>query len=263
MKDGILCGIAIAIVTASAYVYIQTPEWSREGGEMKRSEAIDYCKNLKEPGHCDHTDWRLPTSSELSAKELDKSKYWASDSADENPEAKMSVICVRNMPEKAEERFPKEPTPVSPETYDQTQQSPETSTAQPNEKKDENSKKSDKQKPVQAAKSASTAEKCVRTFPSLKDPNLTWCLATKKWSQKEAKQYCEAIRHDGKAGWRLPTSNELDKDLKPNYETYFPDSDYPPQRFWISGGKGLYWDRFGPAANGRLSEADCICVRKN
>ena len=97
--------LIVATAVFCVYFWYTSPEWSKDAEtEMKRSEAIDYCKKLKEPGHWDHTDWRLPTSSELSAKELDKNKYWASDSADEDTEAKMSVICIRNMPEKAEDK---------------------------------------------------------------------------------------------------------------------------------------------------------------
>ena len=250
--------LIVATAVFCVYFWHNTPEWSNvANAEMKRSEAIDHCKNLKEPGHWEHTDWRLPTSSELAAKELDNNKYWASDSANLDTEAKMSVICVRNMPEKAEEEIvAKDENTVSPEETGQTP---------PSRGKKEDSTTSDKPKPEQTAKSG-RYKKCKRTFTIEGDPNLIWCyLATTKRSKEEAKQYCEAIQHEGKTGWRLPTSNELDN-LKPDYEKYFPDSDYPPQLFCISRGKGLYWDRFAaeqPNQNDKVKEAHCICVHKN
>jgi hypothetical protein len=225
------------------YFWHNSPEWSNDADtEVKRSEAVDYCKNLKEPGHWDHTDWRLPTSSELSAKKLDKNKYWASDSAEENPEAKMSVICVRNMQEKAEEKEPE--NTVLPEESDQTQPSPP----------------KDPDPPDKLPKQGNG--KCKTTF-TIQD--LTWCITTRKGlSWEETNQYCGNIQHGGKTSWRLPDSNEFQV-LKPNFGKYFSASEDPPQRFWRSGGEEYYWDRFAeqPTTNGRVSSADSICVRKN
>lgn len=59
---------------------------------MSRSEAFDYCKNLREHGH---SDWKLPKTEELTAKGFTEG-YWASDST---VPASLRVICVRNMPE--------------------------------------------------------------------------------------------------------------------------------------------------------------------
>ena len=76
MKKLILLLVFVPVLFLSGCFWEEETVWSRPVGGKKFTEALIYCSNLKENGV---SDWRLPTTGELSALNENSGYYWASD----------------------------------------------------------------------------------------------------------------------------------------------------------------------------------------